>query len=127
MTVAYVLAVIGLIALLVIVLELVRKRYLRERFAIAWLLAISALVLVAVIPGLLDGLSALVGIQYPPTLLLILAVVFLAILVLGIATQLSSIDEKLREVAEYIALRDVEDHRDAGEGAGSPPDPPPSP
>jgi hypothetical protein len=111
MTAAYVLAVVGLVVLLVIVLELVRKRYLRERFAIAWILAISALVLIAVIPGLLDNLSALVGIQYPPTLLLVLAVVLLAILVLGIATQLSSIDEKLREVAEYIALRDAEDHR----------------
>jgi hypothetical protein len=111
MTAAYVLAVVGLVVLLVIVLELVRKRYLRERFAIAWILAISALVLIAVIPGLLDNLSALVGIQYPPTLLLVLAVVLLAILVLGIATQLSSIDEKLREVAEYIALRDAEDNR----------------
>lgn len=116
MTAAYVLAVVGLLALLLIVLELVRKRYLRERFAIAWLLAISALVVIAVVPGLLDRLASLVGIKYPPTLLLILAVVFLAILVLGIATQLSSIDQKLREVAEYIALRDAEDHR-AGESA----------
>ena len=117
MTVAYVLAVGCLVALFLIVLELVRKRFLRERFAIAWLLAIPVLVLVAVVPGLLDWLAALVGIKYPPTLLLVLAVGFLSILVLGIATQLSSIDEKLNNVAEYIALRDAEDHRSVEEDA----------
>lgn len=123
MTLAYVLAVLGLVVLLGIVLELVRKRYLRERFAIAWILAITTLVLVATIPGLLDWLASLVGIKYPPTLLLLLAVVFLSILVLGIATQLSSIDEKMRQVAEYTALRDAEDHRRES-GRGRPEDPP---
>ena len=111
MTAAYVIAIAGLLLLLLGVLELVRKRYLRERFAIAWLLAISGLVVIGVIPGFLDNLAVLVGVKYPPTLLLVLAVVLLAVLVLAIATQLSAIDEKLREVAEYIALRDAEDHR----------------
>ncbi len=108
MAASFVLAIVGLVLLLAIVLELVRKRLLRERFALAWIVSISTLVLVAVVPGLLDSLAYLVGIRYPPTLLLILSVALLAILVLGIATQLSAIDERLQAVAQHMALQEVD-------------------
>ena len=67
------------LTVLLLVINLVRKRQLQERYAILWLLAGVALTLAPVFIPWLDHLAFSIGFEYPPALLLLLAVVGLQV------------------------------------------------
>ena len=51
-------SLIGAIALSLVVLELVRRRRLQERYSMLWLVTCLALIVLAAVPGLLNTISS---------------------------------------------------------------------
>jgi len=96
-------AIIGF-ALLVIIFELMRRRQLREKYALLWGAVAIVVVPLALFPRLLDTVSSVVGVASGVSLVLFLGLVFLLILSLHLSWEVSALEEETRTLAEEIAL-----------------------
>jgi hypothetical protein len=92
----------GLVFLLVF--EMVRRRHLHERYAILWLGAAFALLVLAVWIGLLKDISDLVGIKTPSNAFFVIAFAFLLLLVLHFSSVVSKLSDESRVLAQRLAL-----------------------
>ena len=99
-----ILAIIGSAALLLVVVELIRRGRLKERYSLLWLIAGSVLLILSVSRGLLEYLSHLVGIYYPPSFLFLVAFLFLLLITLHFSVSISSLSEKNKKLAQELAL-----------------------
>ena len=72
------------IVVIVFLFNLVRSRRLREKYVALWMLVGLVIIVLAVFPGLLSALAALVGVQVPANLLFALSLIML----LGVSIQL---------------------------------------
>ena len=99
-----VLAVTVSVALLVFIVEAVRRSRLNARYAILWLGAGAALLTLSIYRPLLDWVAQLFGIAYPPSLLFLVAFLFLLVIVLHFSLVLSSHRDSIRRLAQTVAL-----------------------
>jgi hypothetical protein len=83
---------------------LVRRGGLRSKYTLLWLAVASVLAPLAVFPGLLSVYSDLVGVHYPPTALLLTAVVILIFVAVHFSWELSRTETRVRRLAEEVAL-----------------------
>jgi hypothetical protein len=93
---------------LLLILELVRRRRLREGYSLLWLGVALGMIVLAGWRELLHGLSALVGISYPPNLLFLLAVLAILAMLLYFSTVISRLTQENRELAQRFALLQFE-------------------
>lgn len=99
-----VLAVLAALAAFLLVLELVRRRRLREDYSLLWLFVAAVMIVVAAWRELLHGLAALVGIAYPPNLLFLLALLFIFGLLLYFSTVITRLTQESKRLAQEVAL-----------------------
>ena len=102
---------------LLVVLELVRRRRLREEYSLLWLATAVVMLVVGVWRELLYSLSAAVGIHYPPNLLFLLAALFLLFIQLYLSTVITKLTQENKEIAQQVALLRYEVERLRGEQA----------
>ncbi len=95
--------VCGLLVLAVMV-ELLRRRQLREKYAILWLGVSVVVIVLAAFPGLLDWSAHRLGIYSPPNLLLFTAVLVLLLVAVHLSWEASRLEEETRTLAEEIGL-----------------------
>ena len=96
-------AVCGLLVLTVMV-ELLRRRQLREKYAILWLGVSVVVVVLAAFPGLLDWTAHRLGIYEAPNLLLFAAVLVLLLVSVHLSWEASRLEEETRTLAEELGL-----------------------
>jgi len=96
-------AVTGLM-LLLIIFELVRRRQLREKYAVLWGVVGVLVVPLAIFPRLLDTVSQMVGVVSGVSLVLFLGVVFLLLVCVHLSWEVSRLEEETRTLAEDLAL-----------------------
>lgn len=93
------------IGALLLVLELVRRRRLREDYSLLWLATALILIVLSASRPLLDQLAALLGIvTYPPAALFLVAIVFTLLILLHFSTVLSRLTRENKEIAQQMAL-----------------------
>lgn len=92
------------VGVLLLVLELVRRRRLKEEYSLLWLATALAILLLSISRPLLDTLAGLVGIFYPPSALFLVAVVFVLFILLHFSTVLTRLSQESKENAQQIAL-----------------------
>jgi hypothetical protein len=101
---AHVIIVVLSIAILAGIFWLVNKRQLRSKYGLLWLAVAVLLLPLAVFPSLLTDLSHAVGIAYPPTTFLLLGLGFVFVIVVHYSWELSRAENRLRALAEEVAL-----------------------
>jgi hypothetical protein len=99
-----ILAVCASVSLLVVVVELIRRGRLKERYSLLWLFAGAVLLLFSLSRHLLESVSLLLGIQYPPSFLFLLAFFFLLLITLHFSAVISGLAEKNKHLAQELAL-----------------------
>ena len=104
MDIVKVLAILGSAVLLMVVLELIRRGRLKERYSLLWLFSGVVLLLLSLSRGLLEFLARLVGIYYPPSLLFLIAFIFLLLITLHFSSVISGLSEKNKRLAQEIGL-----------------------
>src|SRR5580704_5658100 len=98
-------AVIGIAVLVfAVVLELVRRRRLMERYALLWLAAALLLLVLAIWRGLLTTVSADLGIHYPPSTLFAVGFAFVVLLLLSVSIVISRLADQNKRLAQHVAL-----------------------
>jgi hypothetical protein len=96
-------AIIGSVAMVVIVFELVRERRLMERYSLLWMLASVVLLLLAVFSGALAKLASLVGIATPSNALFALGLGFATFMLLHFSVSFSRLSDQNKVLAQKLA------------------------
>ena len=104
MDIVKLLAIAGSATLLVLVLELIRRGRLKERYSLLWLFSGIVLLVLSLSRSLLEYFSRLIGIYYPPSLLFLIAFVFLLLITLHFSAVISGLSEKNKRLTQDIAL-----------------------
>jgi hypothetical protein len=99
-----ILAITGSGILLILVIELIRRGRLKERYSLLWLLAGLVLLLLSSSRNALEYVSRLVGIFYPPSLLFLIAFLFLLLITMHFSVVISGLTEKSKKMAQELAL-----------------------
>jgi hypothetical protein len=99
-----VLAIVASGILLIVVLELVRRRRLMERYALLWLLSGIVLLALSTFRGLLEDAANLIGIEYPPSALFFIAFAFVLLLLLHFSIVVSRLADQSKVLAQQLAL-----------------------
>lgn len=92
------------VLILVIVLWMLLTRKLREKYAVLWLVIAVSVLIVGLFPGLLGGLTAMLGVQVPSNLLFATAILLLLGVALHLSWELSQVEEETRRLAEEAAI-----------------------
>ena len=111
------------IALIVVVgaIEMIRRRKLREEYAVLWLAASAALLIFAIFPELVIYLQRLHKVNYL-TIIVMACFVFLGTIVMHFATVITRQSEQIRHLAEQMAImRQHLKELDASGGTSPPP------
>jgi hypothetical protein len=97
-------AIIGSIILLLIILELVRRKYLRERYALIWIVTGSLFLLLSIRVQFLYGISSFLGFSVASNALFFFAILFLLSIVLGLSVITSRLAEKNKILTQEVVL-----------------------
>lgn len=104
----YVLGLIGSLFTLTLLFELLRRRRLREKYAVFWVIVAMATLVIAVFPATLTTAADLVGVEVPANLLFFGA----SMLLLGVSIhqsyEMGRLEERTRTLAEEIGLLRLE-------------------
>jgi hypothetical protein len=98
------LAVAASLSLLAVILQLVRQRKLREQYSLLWLACGGILLTCSLFDQLLLWIARLVGIYYPPAVLLPITIFLGVILGIHFSLMISKLSEQNKNLAQEIAL-----------------------
>ena len=108
---AQIIAIIVTVLMLALVVDLVRRRRLVERYALLWMLAASFLVVLAVWNGGLNFIADIAGIKSPPNALFLLGLAVIFGLLLNFSIAFSRLSEETKILAQEVARLDREQRR----------------
>jgi hypothetical protein len=91
-------------AVLLFVINLVRTRKLKEEFALLWLLTGVVLVLTPLFIDYLDMLAYALGIEYPPALIFVLAIISLLFVLFQFSMRISRFSDQIKVLTQELAL-----------------------
>jgi hypothetical protein len=109
--------------LIIVVLELVRGRRLKERYALLWLATGIVLLVLSAWRGGLNTVAGWLGVTgYPPAVLFAVATLFVLLVLLHYSTVISKLTDENVELAQRIAL--LEERVGRADPASATPRPP---
>lgn len=117
----YVFAVVLSLVTLAFIVQLLRTRRLREKYAGLWLVVLVVIIVLALFPGIAFRLAAAVGVETPSNLLFAASVLVLLLVAIQLSTEVSRLEEETRTIAERTAIlaHRIERLENAGPGSDS--------
>jgi hypothetical protein len=97
-------AIVAAGGLILVLLELVRRRSLLERYALLWLFSALVLLALAVWRDLLEQVASALGVAYPPNALFLIAFGFVLVLLLHFSLAVSRLSDQTKVLAQRLAL-----------------------
>jgi len=101
-------SIVGVVAsllLILVVLELIRGRRLKERYALLWLATGAVLLVLSAWRGGLNTIAGWVGVStYPPAVLFAVATLFILVVLLHYSTVISKLTDENVDLAQRVAL-----------------------
>jgi len=95
------------VSLLVLVLDLVRRKKLTEEYSFVWIICALALLGLSVGRKLLDAVALALGIYYPPAVLLLVLIFFVFVASLSFSVVLSRQRQQIERLMEDVAILDA--------------------
>jgi hypothetical protein len=95
-------------ALLVLVVELVRRRRLTEEYSFIWIICAGALLALSLWRNLLDLSAAALGVHYPPAVLLLGLTFFVVLVSLYFSIVVSRQRQQIERLVEELALLEAD-------------------
>ncbi len=99
-----ILSVLGALTLFGVVIDFIRRGVLKEKYSVLWLASSVAIIVLALRKSLLDRIAGLLGVAYPPSLLFLVAFVFVLLILLHFSVVISILHEKNKALAQDLAL-----------------------
>ncbi|WP_378147444.1 DUF2304 domain-containing protein [Cnuibacter sp. UC19_7] len=125
---SYVFGIVAAVLVLVAIFELLRRRRVRERHAVWWIVAGVLALVITVFPQILEAAAGVFGITVPANLAFFVSIVILFLVSVQHSGELTRLEDQTRSLAEHVAiieyrLRAVEDRQAVQmepEGPGEP-------
>lgn len=105
-----IIAVIILIALGVIV-NMIRKKALELRYALAWLAVGVGVLVLDFFPGLMERLASILGVYSPVNMLFFFGFCFSLIIIFVLTVAVSRMSIRIKELAQELALHERDDRK----------------
>jgi hypothetical protein len=97
-------AIVISIATFLVVMELIRRRRLREEYALLWVLTTVGMMLLATWYGLIEWITQLIGAVAVTTTLFFFALIFLLLISVHFTTVLSRLTVQVRRLTQELAM-----------------------
>ena len=101
-------------ALLLVVLELVRRRRLTEEYSFIWIAGALALLGLSIWRDVLHAIARWLGVFYPPAVLLLVLIVFVFVGLLYFSVTMSRQREQIERLIEDVAILEARLRDSAG-------------
>jgi len=98
------LSVIGSLIFILIIIELIRRNMLNERYALIWLIASGLFFIVSAFKNIWVNLSFLIGIKYPPSALFLVLIIGVIFVLLLFSIVISGLNEKVKTLAQELGI-----------------------
>ena len=96
---------VAIAAVLIVFLgALLRRRRLKEKYAVIWIGLSACIIVVGAVPRLAEWLAAAVGVELPLNLLLMAAIFVLLMVCIQLSLEVSTLEESVRTLTEEHAL-----------------------
>jgi len=109
-------AILGSIFFMIGVIELIRRKQIKEAYALLWLIFGTVFVVFSIWKKGLDFIASLVGVYYPPALLFLVMMVAIVLILIQFSVVISRNNDKVKNLAQEIALlkKQIEDENKPG-------------
>jgi hypothetical protein len=100
-------AAVGSVLLILVVLELIRRRRLHERYAILWLVTGLVILALSLWRSGLDTIAGALGVSYAPAILFALLALFFILVLLHYSIVISKLTDENTILAQRLALLEL--------------------
>ena len=97
-------AILACVGLFLVVLELVRRKRLMERYALLWMFSAAVLLGLSIWRDLLEEVARAIGIYYAPSALFVIAFGCVAILLLHFSIVISRLADQSKLLAQRVSI-----------------------
>ena len=104
---SYIFGIVSAVLILIVVIELLRRRHLRERHAIWWIIAGVLALVAGIFPSTLDWAASLIGIEVPINLVFFVSIAILFLVSLQHSSEITQLESKTRTLAERVAIMEL--------------------
>lgn len=87
-----------------VMVELVRRRQLREKYAVLWIAVGVAGIVLGAGRKVVDRVAHALGVTYGPSAVFLAAILFLLLVCMHLTWEVSRLEERTRTLAEELAL-----------------------
>ena len=115
-----ILAAIITVAFMLMILELIRRDRLQERFSVVWFIAGLGMLAGAIFPGLLAGVADVMGVRDTNVALFSIILLLLLGLALNFSVIMSRQAAQITRLAQERALEKAREQTRSGENGGEP-------
>jgi hypothetical protein len=95
--------VVGL-GLLITIFELLRRRQLREKYAVLWIVVGLGVIPLAIFPRGLDAFATMIGVASGVSLILFAGILLVLLICTHLSWEVSRLEEETRTLSEEVAL-----------------------
>lgn len=107
-------------ALLIFIIETVRRRKLREEYAWLWVLVGIIILTLALWPGLLWAITRMLGIELPVNTVFFFGLMFMVFINLHFSVKISELTNQVKRLAQEVSILEGEG-KDQGKNPGKQP------
>jgi hypothetical protein len=109
-------ALIAGVAIFLLIVELIRRRLLREEYSWLWLGTGFIIFVLVVWYDLLREISRLIGAKVVTTTLFLFGLIFLILINIHYSIKISALTNQVKDLAQALAIREAGEQGDGGEG-----------
>lgn len=100
----HLIALVAALVTIAVMVELLRRRQLRQKYALMWVLVGVVVLVIAITPGTFNTVAHRLGVINPPDLLVVLAALFLLLVCVQFSWEVGRLEDRSRRLAEELAL-----------------------
>lgn len=93
---------------LVIIINMIRKRALELRYALAWLIVGGGVLVLDIFPGIMEKMASILGIYSPVNMLFFLGFCFSLVIIFVLTVAVSRMSIRIKELTQELALHEKE-------------------
>jgi hypothetical protein len=97
-------AIIASAALIIFILFLIRRRRLKEEYALLWLVTAIGILILVIWYDLLEWLSFIIGAMTPTTTLFLFAFLFLIAIAIHFSIKFSKLSDQIKDITQELAF-----------------------
>ena len=97
---------LAILFILAILINMIRRRSLELKYALVWMLVLTALFVFDCAPALLNVVSGFLGIYAPVNMIFFLGFCFSLLIIFTLTVMLSRMAERVRKLAQAVAMNE---------------------